>query len=432
MHICRAAFVLLVALVKVATAEPQGDIVFRSEVSLVRVDVQVVDRDNRAITGLTAEDFLLLEEGKPQQIRNFTREEMPVDVLLLLDVSGSMRPHVERIASAAQQALEVLGSSDRVAIMVFDRETRLRLPFRDNRGDVERAFEALLRQETFDGGTDVTRGLLDAVSYMARAGRREARRAIIVLTDDQTERDRDEARVNRALVSSDTVLSALLAPDAMGTLRGGGGGSSWPGGSMGGIIFGRRGPFGRRMPRPVNRGSRTQSAGTAEIARRSGGDSLRVDEASALETTLSRIRQRYALHYYLPEGANPGEQRAIEVELAQAARRRFPDADVRFRQLHQSGGGTHMETSVRSPEPAVASEAPVFKRRPAVNERAGTSSPASLGDEGRPGWRKVGEPATGGWRRVGAAPEPPAASAPVEDEPKPRPGWRRIKPGEVP
>src|SRR5258705_668568 len=153
-----------------------SDVVFRSDVSLVRVDAQVVDRDNRAITGLRISDFVLREEGRPQQILNFASENLPVDVLFLLDVSGSMRPHVQRIADAAHQALRALGQDDRVAIMVFDRQTRLRLPFRKNRMEVEREFERLLDQETFRGGTDITRSLYDAASYVRREARREARR----------------------------------------------------------------------------------------------------------------------------------------------------------------------------------------------------------------------------------------------------------------
>src|SRR4051794_36909277 len=96
-------------------------IVFKSDVALVRVDAQVVDRSNRAITGLTATDFVVYEEGKEQPIRNFARENLPVDVLFLIDVSGSMEPHVQRLASAASTALQVLGEGDRVGIMVFDR-----------------------------------------------------------------------------------------------------------------------------------------------------------------------------------------------------------------------------------------------------------------------------------------------------------------------
>ena len=74
-------------------AASDDELVFRSDVSLVRVDAQVVDRDSRAVTGLRVGDFIIRDEGRPQQIRNFARENMPVDVLLLLDVSGSMRPH---------------------------------------------------------------------------------------------------------------------------------------------------------------------------------------------------------------------------------------------------------------------------------------------------------------------------------------------------
>ena len=106
--------------VPVSAQDPE--VIFRSDVSLVRVDAQVVDRDNRAITGLRVSDFVLREQGQPQPIRNFASENMPVDVLLLLDVSASMRPHVERIAQAAHQAMRVLGDEDRVAIMVFESE----------------------------------------------------------------------------------------------------------------------------------------------------------------------------------------------------------------------------------------------------------------------------------------------------------------------
>src|SRR3979411_2210320 len=140
----------------------------------------------------------------------------------------------------------------------------MRLQFRKSRERVERAFEYMLTQETFNGGTDITRGILDAADYIVREARPNARRAIVVLTDDQTERNRDVEGVSRALTRADAVLSLLLAPDAMayghpgagGGRRGGGtwpggssGGGTWPGagGPLGGIILGRRGgPYGGR------------------------------------------------------------------------------------------------------------------------------------------------------------------------------------------
>ncbi|MGE5647692.1 MAG: VWA domain-containing protein [Acidobacteriota bacterium] len=405
----RGAGLLLLA---VAGLLPAEDVVFKTGVSLARVDAQVVDRDNRAITGLNARDFVLKEDGRPQEIRNFASEDMPVDVLLLLDVSASMRPHVETIASAARQAFRVLSEQDRVAIMVFDRSTRLRLPFRSDKSEAEREFEALLRDETFRGGTDITRGMLDAAAYVGREGRRDARHAIVILTDDRTERDRDDEGVGRALAKADTVMSALIAPDAMrhgggmgrgGGWPGGGGGGGWPGG----VILGRpRGPYGGRGPGGPGGGGvmmhPTKSAGTSEIARASGGDSMPAGDASALESTLSRIRQRYALHFNLPPGAKPGEERGVEVELADAARSRYPGAEVRYRRVYI--------TPSAGAEPAVASSDSSTtppKRRPAVN------GPVSEG------------PAIGS-----SAPAPAAQPQPDQSSGQPGGGWRRVKPGE--
>ena len=329
------------------------EVVFRSDVSLVRVDAQVVDSTNRAIGRLQQDDFVLREEGRTQPIRGFASENMPVDVLFLLDVSASMRPHVQRIADASEQALTTMRKDDRMGIMVFDRSTRLRLPFRSGRQEVEREFDRLLRQERFNGGTDITRGMLDAADYVRREGRRDAKRAIVILTDDETEMDRNEAYVSRALTRADAVMFALIAPDAMqyGRYPGGGGqrrGGWGGGGPLGGVIWGPRGPYGGR-PTPGGGvyGSRTQSAGTAQIARDSGGDSMPVSDAYALEETLSRIRQRYALYFNLPDGVRPGEERNIEVDLAAAARRRHPDAEVRYRRVYMTSNGNADASQVK-------------------------------------------------------------------------------------
>lgn len=387
---------LLYGVTSFTPAMAQEPIVFRSDVSLVRVDAQVVDSSNRAITHLLPQDFYIREEGRNVPIRNVESENLPVDVLFLLDVSASMRPHVQRIADASGQALTVLGQDDRMAIMVFDRSTRVRLPFRNNRQEVQREFDRLLRDERFNGGTDITRAMLDAADYIRQQGRRDARRAIVILTDDQTEMDRDDLAVSRALTRADAVMCALIAPDAMasrqypggggGQRRGGwGGGGVGMGGPLGGVIFGSprgRGPYGgNRYPNGGRGyGTRTKSAGTAEIARDSGGDSMSVDDASALEETLSRIRQRYALYFNLPEGVKPGEERNIEVGLTAAALSRYRDAEVHYRRVYLTPGAGASPTMVtRAPEdrgysaPSAVDSAdtdapPVRRRRVPVNE----------------------------------------------------------------
>lgn len=365
----------------------EDEVIFRSDVSLVRVDVQVLDRDHSAVTKLTRDDFVLREEGRVQEIRNFAAESMPVDILMLLDVSGSMRPYLEQVARASHRALQVLGKDDRVGVMVFDRASRIRQPFRSNPDDTVRELDFLIRQETFDGGTDITRALLDAARYVQSNARPDARRAIVIVTDDRTELERDERRVNRALASADAVLSLLLAPPIepgysrsggqypMPRRRGGGwpggGGTTWPGGGWPipggqGPVWGPGGgttwPGGGRSPLPGGRNGRLQSAGTPEIARESGGDSLSLGEASAVERTLERIRSRYALYFLLPNEAREGEQRNVDAILASAAASRYPGAEVRMRRTYlvPSLGprSTPAETTVTSaPQPQTESGA---------------------------------------------------------------------------
>lgn len=411
--------------------------VFRSDVSLVRVDVRVTGHDGRAIPHLAARDFVLRDNGRVQPIRNFASEEMPLDVLFLIDVSASMQSHVQRLANASTSALATLSANDRAAVMVFDRSTRVRLGLTSSLESVERDLRAILRGEGFNGGTDITRALLDAARYMARNGRKDARRAIVILTDDQTERDRDEFRVEQALRDADTVLSALLAPNAvlsntpgMDPYPGGRRPSGrYPGGSGGGwgdIIFGRRYPTGdNRYPSPGGGGgypmpggrSRTQSAGTAEIARTSGGDSLPVDQASALEDTLNGLRQRYSLYFSVPAGAQAGEQRRLTVELAADTARRFPSAELLFRDDYRApGGGAPPESpetvTVSQSDPAPPSEPatqsePRLKRRPmgetygshGPNPNVGTGAPTTPEAAPAPAPASTSQQ-SGGWRRA--------------------------------
>ncbi len=104
---------------------------------------------------------------------------------------------------------------------------------------------------------------------------------------------------------------------------------------------------------------------------------MSVDDASALETTLARLRQRYALHFYLPQGVNPGEERGIEVDLASAARQRYPGADVRYRRVYLAPGGA-VSAGARG-EPAMVTRAPAAggrgRERPGIPNQAGSQPP---------------------------------------------------------
>ncbi len=480
MNLKRGTVLSLSIAVATAFSQDGGGVVFRSDVSLVRVDAQVLDSSGRAITGLEQRDFVLREEGRDREIRNFSNENMPVDVLILVDVSTSMRSNVEKVAAASQEALSILGPDDRVAMMVFDRQSRLRLPFSPARSQqVQMEFSRLLNQEHFNGGTDITRALLDAATYVRRSGRTGVRRAVVILTDDQTEFNRDEPAVIHAMTKADAVVSLLLAPDAIGMFSGGNGGGSWPqggGGGGGGVGGGRVGgvlgdillgggrypgggggrypgggyPGGRgggggyppgsggggQIP-GTRRGGGTQSAGTREIAAQTGGDTIQIDDAAAFETTLARIRQRYGIYFTVPDGVRAGAERTIVIELANSARRRYPNAEVRYRRTYvapESSGPVSSGQSPDAPPPVVVSAGqaqrdsssgdnsveevrPTMRRRPAVNERTGPTGPAASP-----------APAPVAAKPVAAD----AATAPVPDPvPEKKGGWRRAEPSDL-
>ena len=111
-----------------------------------------------------------------------------------------------------------------------------------------------------------------------------------------------------------------------------------------------------------------------------------VSRASALETTFQRIRQRYAIYYHLPEGVAAAEASALELDLIDAVRIRYPHAELRYRQVYLAG--TNRRTFVKRVPPRVPANpgraldaklaAPdatlddsVPKRRRAVNEHGG-------------------------------------------------------------
>jgi hypothetical protein len=437
----RSIWVLGFLAVALGSVQADDDIVFKSDVALSRVDAQVVDRDGRAITGLQVRDFVLRVDGKVQPIKNFDSESMPIDILLLLDVSGSMQPHVQRIADAARQALNVLAEQDRIAIMVFDTRARERLPFTNSRSEVTSELNRLVRSERFNGGTRITSALIEAASYVQHHARADARRAVVILTDDETQDSEDESRVEQALARGNAVLSFLQAPYEPPTMsrgpqrRGGGGwpgggggwpgggGGGWPGGGGGPVILGPGGGGG-----PVDR---SHSAGTETIARDSGGDTMPVNDASALENTLARLRQRYALHFYLTDEAQSHGTHDIRVDLSQQARIRYADAEVRSRRVFMSGDGdnnssgptvvTH-QTAPVDRTPSDDSPEPTLKRRrvavnedssgPVVNTTEDTISDTSASS---PSSSSTATPAT-------------AAPAPSKAQPQPKGGWPRVDP----
>lgn len=172
-----AGFVLWAA---VCTAAAGGQQTFRAGVDLVTIGVTVVDRRGNLVTGLTGDDFQILEDGKRQDLLYFAAgdgDAAPAMHLgLMLDASGSMQADMRLAQGAAIKFLNMLPAADDITLVDFDTQVRItRYPQRDFPRLVER-----IRQRKPGGWT----ALYDALgTFLDGADQQDGRTVMVMYTD---------------------------------------------------------------------------------------------------------------------------------------------------------------------------------------------------------------------------------------------------------
>ncbi len=165
------------------------------------VSVRVTDANNRAIPGMTAADFELFEAGKPLEIVSVRPVTTKVNLVLLLDVSGSVDNYVNFIRKAARSFIETVGPSDRTAIVLFSEDVKVLSDFTSDKASLSKSLD------TFDAGGSTA--YYDALAYtladMLRPLRGE-RTAIVVLTDGDD---------NRSFLAFDSLAGAIEESGAL-------------------------------------------------------------------------------------------------------------------------------------------------------------------------------------------------------------------------
>jgi VWFA-related protein len=182
---------------------------FQTTVSLVRADVFVFDRHSRApVLDLQASDFTVLDGGQPREIAYFSDDSGPVDLVFLLDVSGSVREILPGVAGAAAGALGALDREDRAAVMAFSKTTVLTQNFT---GEVDAVAQGIRTAAAISIGldTDINQALWSAANYLHRA-ESTRRRAILILTDNLQETHVPDALVDEQLSECGAVLDGFL------------------------------------------------------------------------------------------------------------------------------------------------------------------------------------------------------------------------------
>ena len=188
------------------TAPQSEQDTLRVTVDLVDVQFSVTDRNGRFVPGLRAQDFLVEEDGRRQEIRNFSREsELPLTLGLLIDTSPSVRHVSEEEKDTAVAFLEsILRSKDLALVIGFDRSVTLVQDYTENTTMLKRAIDDL----EIGGGTS----LYDAVYLVCEEKLRDeaGRKAIILISDGED--TTSKVKFNEALIAahqSDSVIYAI-------------------------------------------------------------------------------------------------------------------------------------------------------------------------------------------------------------------------------
>lgn len=301
-----ASLFCLIALL--AGQEPQAT--FRSGTTQVRLDL-LASNDKGILDNLRAEDLIVEDEGQPVRITAFDRDTADLNLLLLLDVSGSMKSFLAQIGRTARSVLAQLRPQDRTGVMVFSKETDYLMPFSANADRVANAIEQALRPGLMPAGTAINAALVDAAEAFTSNPKLTGHRAVFILTDNKSLNYRvPDDLVLRKLFGADAVLNAIVTKNA-------------------------------EPPKPYKNPSERNPdfswADVFKLSAETGGEVLRTERADeAFARLLSNLRHRYLITYDAPPSP-PNQFRRVRLTLTREAQKKFGKVNLRVRSGYYTG-----------------------------------------------------------------------------------------------
>lgn len=323
------------------------------DVALINVVATVTDDRGLYVPDLTAEDFIIQEDGKNQTISHLSQsDDVPVSMGITLDTSGSMERKIGTATNAVERFIRTIHPDDDIFLMTFSERPLLRQDFTSDRDKLASA----LRRVTVGGGTALYDALDDSLRKV-RKGSHE-KKAILLITDgvDTASYTRfDEAQLS--VRESELLVYCIgIAPSNMGTMternptppsngggypggRRGGGypGGGYPGGGIGipipgvpgGIplpIPGRR-PFQSQLLQRPGSGPMNPDSVDMNIlnafADASGGKAWLLSGTwtegrgnqveKILDEIASELRNQYSIGYYPDHPLQDGKWHRIEI-----------------------------------------------------------------------------------------------------------------------
>lgn len=177
---------------------------FRKDVDLVLVPVSVTDPMNRLVTGLEKDNFLLSDNGQPQEIRHFSSEDAPISLGVIFDVSGSMSNKIDKSRDAVVEFFRTANPQDEFFIITFSEKPELLADFTQNIEDIQNRLVYVQPK----GRTS----LLDAI-YLGMTRMRKARyekKALLIISDGGDNHSRyTEGEIKSMVKESDVQIYGI-------------------------------------------------------------------------------------------------------------------------------------------------------------------------------------------------------------------------------
>ena len=180
---------------------PPGEFATAVAPQLMRVTASVTDQQGRAVGGLSASDFVVIENGEERTITEIEPTTVAFNLVLLLDVSGSVEERIDFIRKAARNFLSTASAQDRIAIISFRDDIQIISNFTTDRRLLSE------RLDLIDAG-DAT-ALYDALAYVlveTLKPLRGQRTAVVVMSDGDD---------NRSFVPFESLVDEVLESGAL-------------------------------------------------------------------------------------------------------------------------------------------------------------------------------------------------------------------------
>ncbi|MGC2828072.1 MAG: VWA domain-containing protein [Candidatus Acidiferrum sp.] len=305
-----SGFILLASsmFASLAPAQDQDQGVIRVGVNLVLLDATVKTKSGQIMADLKKDDFEVREDGVRQKIDVFSRDALPINVALVLDLSDSIGPFLGPLRDAANTALAALKPDDEVALFTFSTEAQLRVPFTTEKAKIAEQINSFHA----GGATNINDGIFLASQYLLKLPPK-GRRVIILISDD--------VGTDAGGQGTHDIVTEAIAADA--------------------VLYNLKIP-GYNPPQTLYAASMIPGlVNIRKVTEQTGGEIFNVQDVAHLDAVfralIERIKTRYTLGYYTNASAALGKPHKLDVRLASSFGKKGRDYVV----LSKSGFYVH-------------------------------------------------------------------------------------------